>query len=60
MAMEQEQLEEETGPLPKQRRKTTVTSQSKAVEEGEINCGLETTKEDTLKQFEELEKGCPS
>ena len=55
-AMEQEQLEEETGPPPKQRRKTTVTSQSKAVEEGEINCGLEMTKEDTLKQFEELEK----
>ena len=53
--MEQEQLAEETGPPPKQRRKTTVTSQSKAVEERETNCGLEMTKEDALKQFEESE-----
>ena len=42
--MEQKQLEE-TGPPPKQRRKTTVTSQSKAVEERETNCGLEMTKD---------------
>ena len=53
--MEQEQLEE-TGPPPTQRRKTTVTSQSKAIEERETNCGLEMTKEDALKQFEESEK----
>ena len=55
-AMEQEQLDEETRPPPKQRRKTTVTGQSKAVEERKINCGLEMTKEDALKQFEESEK----
>ena len=54
--MEQDQLAEETRPPPKQRRKTTVTSQSKAVEEQETNCGLEMTKEDALKQFEESEK----
>ena len=44
--MEQEQLEEETGPLPKQRRLLTKSIQSKAVAEREIDSGLELTKED--------------
>ena len=54
--MKQETLGEKTGPLPKQRRKTTVTNQSKAVEEREIYSDLELTNKDTSKQFEESEK----
>ena len=55
--MEQKQLEEETGPPPKQRRKTTVTSQSKARGRGGRNkLWVGDDKEDTLKQFEKLEK----
>ena len=53
--MEQEQLKEETGPLPKRRRQITESIQSKAVVERELNSGLELTKEDTLKQFDESE-----
>ena len=54
--MEQEQLAEETGPLPKRSRQITESIQSKAVVEQKLNSGVELTKEDTLKQFEESEK----
>ena len=43
--IEQEQLEEETGPLPKQRRLLTKSIHSKAVAKREIDSGLELTKE---------------
>ena len=45
--MIQEKPAEKTGPLPKQRRKTTVTIHSKAVVDREIDSGLELTNEDT-------------
>ena len=54
--MEQEQLAEETGPLAKRRRQITKSIQSKAVVERELNSGVELTKKDTLKQFDESEK----
>ena len=58
---EQEKLAEETGPPPKQRRKTsqfktTVTSRFKTVVEQEINCGSELRNKNTSKQLEEPKK----
>ena len=50
----------ETEPLPKQRRQITEFIQSKAVVEREIDSGLELTKEDTLKQFEDSENETPA
>ena len=54
--MEQEKLAEETGSLPKRRRKTNVSSQSKPVVELELNSGSELRNEDTSMQLEESEK----
>ena len=54
--MEQEQLTEESRPLPIRRRQITESIQSKAVPEREINRGVNLTQEDSLKQFEESGK----
>ena len=53
---EQEKLAEETGPLPKQRRKTNVSSQSKPVVERKLRSESELKNEDTSMQPEESEK----
>ena len=42
--------------LPKQKRKTNVSIQSKAAVERKLKNGLELRNEDTLMQLEELEK----
>ena len=50
--MEQEQLEEKTGPLPQQKRLLTESIiQSKAVVEREIDSGLELTKKHRNNKF---------
>ena len=54
--IEQEQLAEETRSLPKRRRQIVESIQSKAVVEKKLNSGVELTKKDTLKQFDESEK----
>ena len=54
--MAQEKLAEETGPLPKRRRKTNVSSQSKPDVELELNSGSELRNEDTSMQLEESKK----
>ena len=58
--MEQKQLKEEMEPLPNKEDKHTESIQSKAVVEREIDSGLELTKEDTLKQFEDSENKTPA
>ena len=55
--MEQKQLKKKKrNRFQKKEDKYTESIPSKAVEKGEIDSGLELTKEDTLKQFEDSEK----
>ena len=53
--MEQKQLKKKRNRFQNKKDKYTESIQSKAAVEREIDSGLELTKEDTLKQFEDSE-----